>query len=399
MVPSQLSEARFASYQPQARQLATQYLATLQQLPLSFLPSLLRELIEYDYAFPKERLHMEQQLAALKNLSPVQLSEWFRGFYEIRLAPALEKSDWVDQPAHFTEEFSAHLWSSHQMDAFRVAAITYSNRLEAVLHAAPEPARLGICVIGQGVATSAEPLFTNLRKHGTYFSRVEPKNGLADMLGVLAQRRLACPVPYAHWYVDGGSALPHDPALTTVSYAALAPARAVLLKHIEAEVGKPGMGPEQLRSFLMRLSPADLELHDDAVLDRFQIKLLTEGSGTQIFSTTFTQWAAREILRRAQPFSLLVRYAPRQQQRPMNQLLSSSQADQQLDPAGSLVDADMGAYYQWIDQQRLPQAQASAFIVWFEGHPQALAIGPSLPRGVESKSVVDLRAIVRLATA
>ena len=28
------------------------------------------------------------------------------------------------------------------------------------------------------------------------------------------------------------------------------------------------------------------------VLDHFQVSLLTQGSGTQIFSTTFVQWAA-----------------------------------------------------------------------------------------------------------
>jgi len=49
----------------------------------------------------------------------------------------------------------------------------------------------------------------------------------------------------------------------------------------------------------------------DAVLNRFQLSVLTEGSGTQIYSTTFVQWAARELLRRAQPLTLLARFAPR----------------------------------------------------------------------------------------
>jgi hypothetical protein len=48
----------------------------------------------------------------------------------------------------------------------------------------------------------------------------------------------------------------------------------------------------------------------DAVLSRFQVSVLTEGSGTQVFSTTFVQWAAREAFRRAQPLTLLLRFAP-----------------------------------------------------------------------------------------
>ena len=399
MLPTQLTAAQFAAYPAQARQLSQTRVGLLRQLPLPFLASLLREVIEYDFAFPAERKRMEQQLTLLASLSSSQLSQWLNGFNALKIEPALANIDWVNQPAHFTEDFSAYLWSSNQMDAFRAAALSYNDRLAAAL---PPPSasaqRLGVAVIGQGVSSYKEALFTNLRKHGTYFNRVEPRDGLPQLLDVLAQRSRSNPDPYAHWYVDGGLAAPHDTALTTVSYEALSSARAMLLKHIEVEVGKPGMGPEQLRTSMMRMSPADLHMHSEAVLDRFQMKLLTEGSGTQIFSTTFTQWAAREILRRAQPLSLLVRYAPRQRQRPMNEMLSAAEGEQQLDPAGSLVDGDMGAYYQWIDQQRLPQSNSS-FIAWFEGHSVAVGIGPSLPRGVESDSRVDLKSLVKLASS
>ena len=66
------------------------------------------------------------------------------------------------------------------------------------------------------------------------------------------------------------------------------------------------------------------------------------------------------------------------------------QARPEFDPIGSLVDADLGAYYNWLNQQRLPGAEQSSFLVWFEGHNQALAIGPSMPRGTKSTSVADL---------
>ena len=136
----------------------------------------------------------------------------------------------------------------------------------------------------------------------------------------------------------------------------------------------------------------------DAVLDRFQVKLLTEGSGTQIFSTTFAQWATREALRRAQPLTLLVRFAPRQRQRPMNELLEG-RTNGDLDFTGSLIDADMGAYYHWINQQRLPEADRSSFLVWFERHAQALAIGPSFARGTEANSKTSLSDLVSWAAS
>jgi hypothetical protein len=137
----------------------------------------------------------------------------------------------------------------------------------------------------------------------------------------------------------------------------------------------------------------------DQVLERFEISLLTEGSGTQIFSTSFAQWAAREVLRRAQPLTLLVRFAPRQRQKPMNEMLSAANARPELDFTGSLVDADFGAYYNWLNQQRLPGADQSAFLVWFEGHNQALAIGPSIPRGTVSTTVADLSELLALVVS
>ena len=223
--------------------------------------------------------------------------------------------------------------------------------------------------------------------------------GFASCWTLVAVRAKAHPGPYEHWYIDGGEAVDHSAALTCVSYNALEPARAALLRKMQTEIDRPGMGPEALRTLLAQMRPADLGMDREAsskpkdeVLERFEISLLTEGSGTQIFSTSFAQWAAREALRRAQPLTLLVRFAPRQRQKPMNELLSATDARPDLDFVGSLVDADMGAYYNWINQQRLPGAEQSSFLVWFEGHNQALGIGPSMPRGTESTSVADLGA-------
>ncbi len=400
MLPPDLQPAQFAAYPPQARRLAVANLGLLQKLPLSFLPSFLRELIDYDYKFPVERAAIDGELTTLNGLSPAQVDAWFRPFAQLSLSPKLERLDWINQPAQFLEQESAHLWTTGQQDAFRTAATGYGDRLRtAAAPVAPIPTRrMGIAVIGQGVPSFDPPLFRNLRTHGTLFGQVNPENGLELLLAALETRAQTHPVPYAHWYVDGGSPMAHTPQLTCVSYAELEPVRDALLDFIQKQIQRPGMGPEELRSNLARLSPADLGLDkgNDGVLGRFQLKILTEGSGTQIFSTTFAQWTAREALRRAQPLTLLVRFAPRQRQRPMNDLLSSGQDTPQLDPMGSLVDADMGAYYQWINQQRLPGAEQSAFLVWFEGHSQALAIGPSLPRGIESNSSLNLGKLVEL---
>lgn len=401
MLPRELKAEHFNGYPPEARKLVAGYVSTLQVLPLAFVPNLLREAIDYDFKFPAERKALEKELANLRSLSAAQQEEWLREFAQISLSSDLEQMDWVNAPAQFVERLSAHLWATHQLDAFRKAATEYANRVHAASPPEPPPVpRLGIAVIGQGVSSYDEPVFRKLRPHGAYFSNVKTEGGLKMLLDAVADRAQKTPISYGHWYVDGGEEAEHSPALTCVSYHALEPVRAELLRKMRAEIDKPGMGPETLRTLLAQMSPTELGLgkSGDAVLDRFQVKILTEGSGTQIFSTTFAQWTAREALRRAQPCTLLVRFAPRQRQKPMNELLSDKQDATELDPLGSLIDADFGAYYNWINQQRLPGTEQSSFLAWFENHGIAVAIGPAMPRGTESNKATDLRELISWMT-
>jgi len=393
MLPRDLKAGHFRAYPPQAGKLAVDSLSALRRLPLTFLPSLLREVIDYDYKFPVERAVLGKELANLGSLSDSQVEDLFGGFSKIMLSTQLETSDWVNSPAQFVEQLSAHLWTTHQLDSFRIAATKYADYLSSAVASEPPPIpRLGISVIGQGVASFDGLLFRKLRPHGTYFSRVKPENGLSLLVEAVAARAKAHPAPYGHWYIDGGEGVNHDSTLTSISYSALEATRVALLNRIHSEIERPGMGPEALRSIMAQLRPADIGMQrmGDEVLQRFQLKLFTEGSGTQLFSTSFAQWAAREVLRRAQPHTLLVRFAPRQRLKPMNELLSATANRPEMDAMGSLIDADVGAYYNWVNQQRLPEAEKSCFLVWFEDHGSALGIGPSMPRGTESNSEADL---------
>ena len=52
MLPSELKAEQFNAYPADAKAIATQNLSLLRNLPLSLLPGLLREIIEFDYKFP-----------------------------------------------------------------------------------------------------------------------------------------------------------------------------------------------------------------------------------------------------------------------------------------------------------------------------------------------------------
>src|SRR5580658_368659 len=131
MLPSQLTPASFAAYPPEARQLAVQQVALLRRLPLAFLPLLLRELIVYDWKFPAERADLTRQFTYLAALASTQFQAAMSAFAQLKLAPELEQTDWVNSPAVFSEKLSAHLWTTHQIDAFSAAAVDYVRKSSA----------------------------------------------------------------------------------------------------------------------------------------------------------------------------------------------------------------------------------------------------------------------------
>ena len=408
MLPTQLRPASFSGYPPQARRLADDHLTLLQDLPLVLVPILLRELISYDWKMPAERRELQKQITFLAGLSGAQRATTLDGFRALPLNADLAAVDWVNSPSAFMEQLTAWLWSTHQMDRFRAVADAYASAVnESVPDQPPKMPRLGVVVIGAEVEQSSQPLFRKLRPSGVHLTRVKPEDGLAIVLSEGARRArgsgaqsspgAATDSGFLHWHIDGGAA-PRTANLTEVSYARLQPSRAMLLDRIQRVIGSGRMGPEELRSLLARMKPGDVGLSDtgaDAVLDHFQLSLLTEGAGTQIFATTFVQWAARECVRRAHPETLIVRYAPRQQAQTMNTMLSGAKVVG-TDPAGSLVDADLGAYYTWLSMRRLTGAEQLRFLVWFEGHREAVVIGPGLPRGTTSDSVLDMYQVLAL---
>jgi len=394
MLPKDLTPEAFAGYPPEAKRVAVEQIGLLRQLPLGFVALLLREVIGIDWKFPAERRDVERQFQYLGKLSPQELTQAMAPFDQLRLSRELEKNDWVNSPAAFTEQLTAHLWTTHQIDPFRQAAVAYMQKATAAVPDQPPPThRLAMIVIGKDVDRTDYRLFRKLSTAGVTYTNVNAQSGLSTLIGVLRERASKYPEPYAHWYIDGGTPAPCEGKIARVSWAGLAAPRSALQSRMQRTYEAAVFDPEAFRSMLARTKPEEIGLAGagaDAVLNRFQLSILTEGSGTQVFATTFVQWAAREALRRAQPMTMLVRFAPRQRDKPMNELLAEAQRQPELDPQGSLVDADMGAYYTWLNQQRLSGAEKATFIAWFEGHNDAVVIGPSFLKGKRDDSPTAL---------
>lgn len=391
MIPSELQASSFRAFPPESQKFAARQVDLLRRMPVGVLSLLLREIIVYDWKFPAERKELDRQFTYLRTLSPVQFDEVLEPFARLRLNPELVRADWLNAPGVFCEQLSAHLWATHQIDQFRTAAIDYVQQSSG----APEPLpqqRLGIVVIGRGLAAIGYPLFRKLRPYGVYYKQVNSENAWNVIHNCIAARAAAHPEPHAHWCIDGSKSLRKDSGTTAVSYANLRPLRLRLQSRMQDSF-EAGMGPEIQRTMLASLRPGDVGLQDD-ILNRFQLKLFTESSGTMLFSTMFVQWAAREAWRRAQPLTLLACFAPRQKEQSMKEMLTEARTSPALDPEGSLVDSDMGAFYTWLNQQRLSGADRALFIAWCEEHQEAVAIGPGLQRATESTAPLSFESLL-----
>jgi hypothetical protein len=385
-----LTAANFASYPTQGRELARSHIAALRQIPVALLPVFLVDLKAYDWKFPVEQREIVKRIE-FAGANPLSLAD----FKSIQVEAALDNPERVIDPQRFLADMTAYLWSSLQMDAYRAAAdrfvSQYSAAVEPVLPSSP---RLVMICVGRDARPGAYPLFQKLHKSGQVLTSVQSGSAVDAMLTTLGQRVKSHPEPYAHWYIDGGNPLPGIPSegVTRILYPELAPLNAQILSSMKACIDA-GTGPEVLHARLAELNqlvPSGKGPLQDLRLENFAVSLLTEGSGTQIFSTSFVQWTTREVLRRAQPATVLARFAPRQRQRSFNAMVSEASSGTDLDPQGSLIDADMAAYYAYLEMMRLAGSEQASIVVWFENHSQAFVAGPGVAKGTVSDSPTNL---------
>jgi len=379
MTPAELQPANFAAYPPLAQAFAIRHLALLRELPMSVCPSFLVQIIALDTRFPVERETLEWQCASLESMEPQRRVLLLNPLKTITLPSELEQTNWVRSPGVFVEQLTASLWSSGQINAFHAAS-------KALFDAIPDRAdttnRLLLIVLGQGANISRPSLMRKLARQGIRLEGIDAVSAKAQMLAEVADRAKRMPASYAHWYIDGGTAwdglASFDPVVSA-SYAQLAPLRSHVLAQMKSILQSGQSGAEQMRTRLSEMSvqgSGSSRVTPDPVLQRFYTELFTEGSGTQIFSTSFVQWAGRELARRAQPTTLLLRYGPRQRHRGLNEMVEVPDS-MTPDPEGSLVDAEMNAFYNWIAMKRIAAPGRLTTLAWAEGSSRAVLISPN----------------------
>jgi hypothetical protein len=398
MLPAQLSSSSFEKYPPQSQKVAAERLPLLRALPLTLAASLLREVSVFDWLFPAEQRSLLAQMDGLESLPANRRADIIAQFNQITVPDNLASMDWVNEPKRFLESLTAWLWSSNQIDQFHKAARDFGTAVREISTPRVPSPRAAVVVLPAGIDKPGYPLFRKLRAHGTWFENVSSDPNLNDLGAWAAARAAKHTEQLSHFYVDGGvpvAAL--NASAEELSWHQAATIRAQVLKRVTEMTEAPGTGPEKTRSFLANSSPATFGLHAEGargVMERFSLSVLAEGAGTQIFSTTFAQWGARELLRRAEPTTLIVRFGPRRHLQSMNDMLGGDA--EQDDAPGSCVDADMAAYYTWVNQQRLSGASAAGFLAISQTRGHAIAIGPTVAKNVVSPNPATLAGLLNM---
>jgi hypothetical protein len=364
---------------------------------------MMQQIARADRLFPIERSELDRTLQSLIPPRTAPAEQAVRMFAALRLSPELQREDWRADPAGFVERMTAELWSTGQIGSFRDAAkLLGPSRLTAEQGTSKLDSRFVVIVLDPRLCTANEApiLFRKLRPYGTFFPNAVDYRGMETLERWIGARASRNPAPYAHWKISGDRwNEPSSTAVVSFSYDGLKAARQrVLALFNGARNTAVSGGPEGLRQQFLHLTPEQIGLKsiEDPILRTFAMSIFTEGSGTQLYSTTFVQWSIREALRRAQPRSLLARFTPRSEPASIDFRITHPSLDLATDGAGSLVDAEMGAYLSYLNLMRLPDSEHARFLIWHEGYGQALAIGSGMPQGTESTAAMKLEKILEI---
>ena len=266
MLPQELQADQFHAYPPQAQRLAVAHVQVFRQLPLSFLPGLLREARSSTTTnFQQSAASIDKELATLSSSilrAACRVVSWLlSGFTFVetrtpRLGKSARRSFSSRNPPIFgrpikwmpsaprrppMEVGSRRRWARRSYPCDGLA-------LQSLGKASPPTTRHSFAISGATERTSPRSSQTT--------------DWSCCSTGVEARAR-SYPVPYGHWYVDGGQAGEANAFVDhRVVSARLHLSAPICFKFMQAQIASPGMGPEELRTNLARLSPADLGMDE-----------------------------------------------------------------------------------------------------------------------------------------
>jgi hypothetical protein len=125
------------------------------------------------------------------------------------------------------------------------------------------------------------------------------------------------------------------------------------------------------------------EVASDPAIQEFVRALFLSGNGALIFGNSFVEWAASEVIRRARPRFLAVRFGVRSKPKPFTSVAVFENPDRVNplpsvdDEAGSATDAQILAAYIWYSALRYEEYRRSTVCICLAGSlSEAYVVAP-----------------------
>ncbi len=403
----------------EALSLSQQHRAVLDRLPSTFWVSNLIEFQKWPGFFEPEKAYFRALLKQLSDLSDSEFQSMF-GALEGFEARTGCRGITANDPEELQRRLLDHLQRRGQYPQWRVEIDGIFQKLQPLveqrLYSADREPRLVVILYGEGIAIEREKLWRRFREIGTRVPLELPENATPEaFLRGLFTARLeqasdrTSPTlfevrqesgnapPLDNWIIEAGDALHalcertnangRGNFATGLSYDRLRSYRERLTNTIYSKVLSGLRSPLELAAYLKTLQVRPQEgvsLYLDDLVLAFIRDVFLAGAGTLIINNTFVEWGAVQAIKRAQPRLLVARFGVRDKLKPFSSLLLFSKprpADQipiLQDPLGSFVDAEMLAYYIWLNAEKGPPYRGrTLYLLLAEGVDEMLAVTPA----------------------
>ena len=323
------------------------------RLPRTFGPALNDQLKQWALLFPAEQRRLKAQLDWLSRLPPAEFEQLFASLVEIESKMDLPR--WTSNSAGLTVEETGILARSPYYPQWRTAAEKVFSRIDDGVEepgGLPSPPRLLLCILPAGVPLSAQPLWPDLAKQGTWAALRKPFGEMLPRLASsLARRELPAGFEESEstWVFECEpllSPLGESTSATVLCWTALASIRREFLNRLNS-IRRSLRSVDLTVAELKRLDIGRLlGAHAGAKpqLREFIRSLLLSGNGSLVFNNSFVQWGASEALRRVEPQVLVACFGIRPKIKPFSGTVlfedqsRSNPVPEEDDPAGSVVD-------------------------------------------------------------
>jgi len=372
-----------------AASLARTHVGVLRRLPTSISAFVLAELQKWPLLFAAERRYQRALLEHLSQAPADALQRMTAGVVRIEREAAVDKIKERD-PARFQDLAQAALRRRSLLPDWRREIDLFfqqtDDALDAHLYPRDAPRRVIVQLYGTGLAIQAHPLWSKFKGVGLRIPLQHDRRGadgfLSDLFGVAPEgagsslfarvrddRRFTAEDT---WLVESHEGL-HNIAqrvqtsgaafLTGLSYDRLRGYRDQLMRALFSKIQRGVESPQAFAAYARSLTLAPdpgVLLHQAGVVQAFIRDVLVSGNGTLFVNNTFTEWAAVQALRRAQPRFLVARYGVRDKLKPFSSMLLFSEPRRSdriplvEDPLGSFIDVEQLCYYVWLNAGKSP---------------------------------------------